>query len=405
MATARAVSVEIDSRARYHLTITLPASGRAGRLLFLVALWPPSIFLAKAPQTTAPAPSASELKLDTGKQIYEAACIGCHGPGGRGQPQTTLGFEPPATFPDFSDCPTSTPERTFDWRATIHEGGRGRGFSEIMPSFAEALTVEQIDKVAKYLRTLCSEPDWPLGELNLPRPLITEKAFPETETVLTIAANANGAGALSSDFIYEQRFGVKNHFEFSVPVNFSGQGTGTWAGGVGDLAFGVKQVLAHSSRTGSIFSVQGEVSAPTGNREKGLGSGVTTFEAFGAFGQILPHFSFFQIQAGVELPTDTDKAPKAVFWRTALGRTFTQHQNFGRSWSPMVEILADRDLETGADTNWDIVPEMQVTLNKRQHIRVNIGIRTPINNTAGRSTQVMVYALWDRFDGGLREGW
>jgi len=371
----------------------------------VVALWPPAIFLAQAPQASTSARPAIELKLDTGKEIYDAACIGCHGPGGRGQPQTTLGFEPPSTFPDFSDCNGSTPERAFDWKATIHEGGRARGFSEIMPSFAEALTIEQIDMVAKYLRTLCADPSWPLGELNLPRALMTEKAFPENETVLTMAANANGAGAFSSTLIYEQRFGVKNQFEISAPVNFSEQGTGDWSGGIGDLVLGVKRVLAHSSRTGSILSVQGEVSAPTGNSEKGLGSGVTTFETFGAFGQILPHLSFFQVQAGAELPTDTEMAPRAVFWRTTVGRTFTQHQDFGRSWTPMVEILADRDLETGAATNWDVVPEMQITLNKRQHIRVSVGIRKPINNTDGRSTQVLAYALWDWFDGGLREGW
>src|SRR2546428_14189844 len=89
-------------------------------------------------QTTAP-----ELKLDTGQEIFEAACNGCHGPAGKGQPQSTLGFEPPSTFPDFTDCNGSAREKTFDWKATIHEGGRGRGFSEIMPSFAEALTLEQ----------------------------------------------------------------------------------------------------------------------------------------------------------------------------------------------------------------------------------------------------------------------
>ena len=48
---------------------------------------------------------------------------------------------------------------------------------------------------------------------------------------------------------------------------------------------------------------------------------------------------------------------------------------------------------------------MQITLNKRQHVRVNIGVRTPINNTAGRNTQLLFYALWDWFDGGLRDGW
>jgi len=71
----------------------------------------------------------------------------------------------------------------------------------------------------------------------------------------------------------------------------------------------------------------------------------------------------------------------------------------------MVEFLADRDLETGAKTNWDIVPQMQVALSRRQHVMASAGIRRPVNNTFGRSTQVMFYVLWDFFDGGLREGW
>src|SRR5438046_2270094 len=147
----------------------------------------------------------NELKLDTGEDIFKAACIGCHGPNGKGQPQTTLGFEPPSTFPDFTDCNGSTRERTFDWRATIHEGGRGRGFSEIMPSFAEALTLDQIDKVVRYLRTLCDEPGWPLGELNLPRALATEKAFPEDEAVLTTTVNRTGPGGVATEIGYEKR--------------------------------------------------------------------------------------------------------------------------------------------------------------------------------------------------------
>ena len=48
---------------------------------------------------------------------------------------------------------------------------------------------------------------------------------------------------------------------------------------------------------------------------------------------------------------------------------------------------------------------MQVALNKRQHVRLNVGVRTPMNNTTGRDTQLMFYVLWDFFDGGLREGW
>jgi mono/diheme cytochrome c family protein len=74
----------------------------------------------------------SQLKLDSGKEIYQAACAGCHGTDGRGQPQTVLGFNPPATFPDFADCPTATPEPDIQWWAVIVNGGHARAFSPIM---------------------------------------------------------------------------------------------------------------------------------------------------------------------------------------------------------------------------------------------------------------------------------
>jgi hypothetical protein len=147
------------------------------------------------------------------------------------------------------------------------------------------------------------------------------------------------------------------------------------------------------------------MSVPTGNRAKGFGSGTTTFETFVLLGQNLPRSTFFQIQTGFELPTDRTKASNAYVFKSAAGKVFTQNGGVGRAWTPMVEFIGDRDLETGARTNWDIVPEMQVTLNKRQHVRIGGGVRTPLNNTAGRSTQLSFYVLWDFFDGGLREGW
>ena len=71
----------------------------------------------------------------------------------------------------------------------------------------------------------------------------------------------------------------------------------------------------------------------------------------------------------------------------------------------MVEFLADRDLMTGAKTNWDVMPEFQVTISRRQHIRANLGLRIPAANTAGRPIQLMFYLLWDRQDGKLLEVW
>jgi hypothetical protein len=123
------------------------------------------------------------------------------------------------------------------------------------------------------------------------------------------------------------------------------------------------------------------------------------------FGQTLARSGFFQIQTGFELPTDTSKVSSVYFWKSAAGKTFTQNGRVGRAWTPMVEFLGERDLVAGASMNWDIVPQVQVTLNRRQHVRLNVGVRTPMNNTLGRSTQLAMYVLWDFFDGALREGW
>ena len=71
----------------------------------------------------------------------------------------------------------------------------------------------------------------------------------------------------------------------------------------------------------------------------------------------------------------------------------------------MVEILGSQKFVSGADSNWDVAPQIQVTLNTRQHVMLNIGVRTPLNNTEGRSTQIAAYLLWDWFDGGFSEGW
>ena len=94
-----------------------------------------------------------------------------------------------------------------------------------MPSFAEALTNEQIDKVVGYLRSLCTEPDWPLAELNFPRAFGTEKAFPENETVLTSTFNATRRPGVSPVITYEKRIGVRSQIEVDGSVQFSARRT------------------------------------------------------------------------------------------------------------------------------------------------------------------------------------
>ena len=325
-------------------------------------------------------------------------------------PAEVRGFREPSTFPDFSRCDQTTSELNNDYRAVATNGGPFRGFSQIMPAFHAALTPKEIDEVIHYIRGFCDTARWPRGELNLPLALVTEKPYPEDEVVLTSSVNATGPAGAQTHIVYEQRFGVKNQLEVDLPFVFA-KPDRTWYGGIGDLSMGVKHVMySHLASdqgwgAGTIFSLQGNINVPSGNSRYGLGAGTTAFEPLAEAGQLFRSRTFIQFMAGATLPVDTSKTPQSVFWYTTLGQMLPRGNGLGRLFSPMCEFLADRDLVDNAKTNWDVLPEMQVTLSKRQHVRANVGVRLPVNNTAGRSRQVLFYVLWDWQEGSLLHGW
>jgi mono/diheme cytochrome c family protein len=349
-----------------------------------------------------PARAASAQQTPTGRDLYESACAACHGADGRGMPRSTVGFD--VAIPDFTDCSFATPEADADWIAIAHSGGPVRAFDRKMPAFGEALTIEQLSAILRYIRTFCRHDAWPRGELNMPRALVTEKAFPENEAVLTTSIATKDRNAWGNEFLYEQRIGSRSQFEIVVPVNVQEQSTGGWAKGLGDIAVAAKHAVFHSLDKGAILSVAGEVIFPTGDDTADLGAGVTRFEPFVAFGQLLPRDSFVQVQSGIELSTDTARRPHEAFWRAAVGRSLFAPQ-FGRAWTPMVEILGAHEFEDEAGVDWDIVPQLQVSLSRRQHILLNAGVQIPMTERDTRSTRLLVYLLWDWFDGGLFEGW
>jgi hypothetical protein len=161
-----------------------------------------------------------------------------------------------------------------------------------------------------------------------------------------------------------------------------------------------------SDSTGSILSVQGEILLPTGSTAHGFGSGYPGLGLFAAYDQVFPAQTFMQVQAGVDLPLRTTHVARSAFVRTAFGKTFVEGGEIGpRLWTPMLEVVTNRDLGRGAVTDFDVMPEFQVTLNRRQHVRAALGYLVPVNNTAGRPRQIEFYVLWDWFDGGLLEGW
>ena len=70
----------------------------------------------------------------------------------------------------------------------------------------------------------------------------------------------------------------------------------------------------------------------------------------------------------------------------------------------MVEVLG-RARNRAASAEWDVVPQMQVTLSKLQHVMIAGGVRIPLNERDERHPQVLTYLLWDWFDGSLFDFW
>jgi mono/diheme cytochrome c family protein len=316
-----------------------------------------------------------------GPQLYEAACAACHGSDGRGQPLTVRGFD--VEPPDFTDCSLTTPEADLDWYSVIHQGGPVRAFDRIMPAFGDELSDEEIAKLIAHVRGFCTERGWPHGDLNMPRALVTEKAFPENEAVVTMTSSRGDTRKLRTEFLYEQRIGRRGQYEIFVQD-------------VDEIGGAYKHVLFDSWRRGSIVSGGGEVTFnDTG----------AVFEAFGAFSQAMPYVTdgFLHAHAGVEIPTDKD-APNELFWRAAVGKSFMVRR-WGRAWSPLLELLAAREMQSAAENEWDALPQLQVSLSARQHILLNAGVRVPLTQRSRRRTSVMVYLLWDWFDGGFFSGW
>jgi hypothetical protein len=269
----------------------------------------------------------------------------------------------PVIPPDFTDCSFATREPEADWVGVSHRGGPSKAFSRLMPAFGDALPVAELALAVAHARTFCDDERWPRGELNLPRALVTTKAFPEDEAVLTVIADG---ASVTNKFVYERRIGARSQFELIVPLAFSERTAGDWTGGVGDLAFAFKHVLSSNVGRGHIVSVAGELVVPTGSTERGVGGGTTVAEPFVAFGQNLPRGAFLQLQVGGAIPFDRDQTDEA-FWRTAIGQRFRQDE-FGRLWAPMVEVTGSRELMSGVSTHWDVVPQVHFTVNTRQHI-------------------------------------
>lgn len=338
----------------------------------------------------------------TGQYIFTNNCATCHAVDGKGSPRSVVGFDAP--LPDFTDCTTNTVEPVGDWSSVIHRGGPIRGLDHHMPAFGDALSNDQIDSVIKYLWTFCPDPSWPRGDLNFPRAFFTEKAFPENEAVWSTSITRRGAKAVTNTIVYEHRVGSRSQYEITLPFGFQQAApASSWNHGFGDLELAVRRAFYASIDHAAIFAAGGAVTLPTGREGAGLGGGVTVWEPFAMFGKGIGANGFVQVHGGVELPNDTAKRSKESFLRAVYGYTYAQDHGFGRAWTPMVEVLIAR--EWGGDAEVDLIPQVQISLSKLQHVLLNAGVRVPVTERTGRHPEFLTYFLWDWFDGGLFRFW
>ena len=371
-------------------------------LIYVSATGAVSLHAAQDPVTPPTSLDNALPKDATGADIFRMTCSTCHGIDGKGSPQSVVGFDVP--FPDFTDCSVNTPEPGGDWSSVIHRGGPIRGLDRHMPAFGDALTDDQIDAVVKHLWSFCKDPSWPRGDLNYPRAFFTEKAFPENETVWTTAVNTSGPKTVSNLLVFEHRIRSRSQYEVTVPLDFQQTSTGQpWARGIGDVELALRRSFYASIDRTAILAAGGAVTLPTGKEETGLGGGVTIWEPFAMFAKGIGANGFLQVHTGIELPSDKIKAPNESFLRGAFGYTYAQDHGFGRAWTPMAEILLARPW--GSSTEVDVVPQMQVSLSKLQHVLISAGVRVPVTEREERHPQFLTYFLWDWFDGGLFEFW
>lgn len=348
--------------------------------------------------SVASAASGQDKPARSGAEVYKAICITCHGPDGKGGVNAAIErLVPP---PDFSDCAFANREPDRGFLAVAHNGGPARGFSPLMAPWGTTYSEQELQNAVTHIRDFCTDKRWPRGELNLPLALVTGKAFPEDEAVVRVTSQS---GNVTTKVVYERRFGPLNQWEIAVPVASIENAAGGRSTGIGDIALGYKRVLTHSYDKGRIVSASAEVKLPSGRESKGLGDGVAVFEPFVTYGQMLRGDGFIQAQAGVGIPLESGHDSES-FWRVAVGKSFTQGR-FGRYWSPMVELLAARPLVSGSKIEWDVLPGMQITLNARQHVRIAGGVRVPVTDTDHRKKSVLVYLLWDWYEGGFFQGW
>jgi len=269
-----------------------------------------------------------------------------------------------------------------------------------MPAFGDTLTPEQVRGFVAHIRGLCGETGWPLGNANFPRPIFTEKAFPENELVVLplvshrrpeVVASSGTRGPADSSLtdidlavVYERRLGKRAMWEVTLPVASHDTIGLARRQGLGDVEVAVKYVLADSAHTPRILSAGLEVALPTGSEVRGLGHGTTVFEPFLAAGAILAN-TYVQAQAKYEIPANGARAERAFVYNLYAGRDTSGAPN---TWTLGIEL-------NGENKELALTPQVRKGLTRTGALGAALGVRIPVTDRREQGTRLVSYLLWE----------
>ncbi|MFQ5852640.1 MAG: c-type cytochrome [Candidatus Binatia bacterium] len=89
------------------------------------------------------------------KDVFQASCATCHGPGGKGDGVMTASL--PVKPKDFTDCKEMAPVSDDVITKVIKSGGQSAGLSPLMPPFGGALSDQQIRDLVDFIRSFCKK--------------------------------------------------------------------------------------------------------------------------------------------------------------------------------------------------------------------------------------------------------
>jgi hypothetical protein len=332
-------------------------------------------------------------------EMWNAWCARCHAEDGSGKVN-----EPTVTVVpmDFTDCKVTTPEPDADWERAIAKGGPGVGLSPQMPAFEDSLTPQQITGFVSHMRTMCKESGWPSGNANFPRPILTEKAFPENEFVILPAVSHYpeelAASITETEFVavYERRVGKRSMVEIELPI-VGTNSLGAWSHGLGDMTVAIKHALfypdASTSAPPRIVSAGLEVVLPTGDRFEDHGKGTPIYEPFISAGAMFGNW-YLQSEIKVELPADITKADRTVVYNTYVGRDTSAAPN---TWTLGLELNYEGELpETGPDNHaFALTPQVRKGITGTGALAASFGVTLPLNKREQQGIKWVGYLLWE----------